>query len=78
MLSKPKVFTQLGLRMFILQDGGCFYISNFCDDVEDLLEDVVLGHVLGDGDVVGALLVLPRRLVHVEHLGEGSLMTSVR
>ena len=47
--------------------------SNFVDDREDRLEDVVPRHVLRDGDVVGALLVLPRRLVDVEHLGQHRL-----
>ena len=42
--------------------------SNLGDDREDLFEDVLARHVLRDGDVVRALLVLPGRLVDVEHL----------
>ena len=79
---KPQVFTQLTLRtlkynwFILIIKWGCNFISYFGDDVEDLLEDVIFGHVLRDGDIVGALLVIPRRLIHVEHLGEDSLMTS--
>ena len=76
--SLPLAFTfrTLEHNWFIYSNIGCLCTSYFCDDVEDLLEDVVLGHVLCDGNVVGALLVIPCRLVHVEHLGEGSRMTS--
>ena len=76
--SLPLAFTSRTVKhnLFILSNIRCLCTSYFRNDVEDLLEDVVLGHVLCDGDVVGALLIIPCRLVHVEHLGEGSHMTS--
>ena len=48
----------------------CSPSSHLGDGLEDPLQDVLPTHVLGHGDVDRALLVLPRRLVHVEHLGE--------
>ena len=52
-----------------------FFASNLAYDLDDVLQYVLARHILSDGDVVGALFVLSRRLVVVKHLG-GDLVLS--